>query len=242
MEFNLSDEQKKLVKRAALLAKSYKPKRPEINLRFQVEQGGGLEPDWQGSACNIYTESGDKDIDYDQFYDLIFEFVEDNLGEFFKPFNQQDDESWGAIWCEFNYEKKTLTFGHDVSYYESNFSAEEGKVKQELAQRLINVKNDSDDLQGDIISMSFNGGGDSGYIENGENELGESVDIPSSFEDFGYDILEKNFGGWELNEGSYGNIQLDFSEPGEVSWTIEMNMNGEEGFSDTYDFEVKLDY
>ena len=32
MEFILDDEQKKLVKRASLLAKSYKPKRPEINL------------------------------------------------------------------------------------------------------------------------------------------------------------------------------------------------------------------
>ena len=75
MEFILDDEQKKLVKRASLLAKSYKPKRPEINLRFQVEQGGGLEQDWHGPECSIELESGSKDIDYDQFYDLIFEFV-----------------------------------------------------------------------------------------------------------------------------------------------------------------------
>ena len=242
MELILDDEQKKLVKRAAILAKSYKPKRPEINLRFSVEQGGNLEPDWKGSVCNIDTEFGEKDIDYDQFYDLIFEFVEDNMDEFLSPFNQQDDDSWGSIWCEFNYETKTLTFGHDVSYYESSFSLEEGKIKPDVAQRLINVKNESEDLQGDVISMRFDGGGDSGSIDGAENELGDSVDIPASFEDFGYDILEKNFGGWENNEGGHGNVLLNFTEPGEVHWAIEMNMNGEEGFSDTYDFEVKLDF
>jgi hypothetical protein len=99
MELILSDEQKKLVKRAALLAKSYKPKRPEINLRFQVEQGGGLEPDWHGSVCNVDTELGEKDIDYDQFYDLIFEFVEDNMDAFFEPFNLRTKLSVHVSFC-----------------------------------------------------------------------------------------------------------------------------------------------
>ena len=242
MEFILDDEQKKLVKRASLLAKSYKPKRPEIAMRFQVEQGGGLEPDWNGSECSIELESGSKDIDYEQFYDLIFEFVQDNMDVFFEPFNQQDDDSWGSIWCEFDYETKKLTFGHDVSYYELSFSVEEGKAKPDVAQKLINSKNDSENLQGDVISMRFDGGGDSGSIDGGENELGDSVDIPASFEDFGYDILEKHFGGWENNEGGNGNVLLNFTEPGEVNWSIEMNMNYEEGFTDHYDFEVKLDF
>ena len=242
MEFILDDEQKKLVKRASLLAKSYKPKRPEIAMRFQVEQGGGLEPDWNGSECSIELESGSKDIDYEQFYDLIFEFVQDKMDVFFEPFNQQDDDSWGSIWCEFNYETKTLTFGHDVSYYELSFSVEEGKAKPDVAQKLINSKNDSENLQGDVISMRFDGGGDSGSIDGAENELGEEIDVPASFENFGYHILEKYFGGWENNQGGNGNVLLNFTEPGEVHWGIEMNMNGEEGFADHYDFEVKLDF
>lgn len=242
MEFILGDEQKKLVKRASLLAKSYKPKRPEIAMRFQVEQGGGLEPDWNGSECSIELESGSKDIDYEQFYDLIFEFVQDNMDVFFEPFNQQDDDSWGSIWCEFDYETKTLTFGHDVSYYELSFSVEEGKAKPDVAQKLINSKNDSENLQGDVISMRFDGGGDSGSIDGAENELGEEIDVPASFENFGYHILEKYFGGWENNQGGNGIVLLNFTEPGEVNWSIEMNMNYEEGFTDHYDFEVKLDF
>jgi len=243
MEVILTDEQKKLFKRSAALAKSYKPKRPEIYMRFQVEQGGGLEQDWHGPECSVETGSGSKNIDYDSLYDLVFEFVKDNMDVFFEPFNQQDGDSWGSIWCEFNYENKTLNFGHDVSYYESSYSDHDGEAKQDIAQALINSKNDSDDLNGDIITMKFDGGGDSGYIEaEGENELGESVTLPSTFEDFGYNLLEKYYGGWENNEGGNGQILLNFSEPGKVSWSLEMNMNGEEGFSDNYDFDVKLDF
>ena len=243
MELILTDEQKKLFKRASILAKSYKPKRPEINLTFQVEQGGGLESYWSGPECFIPTDAGPRDIDYDSLYEFIFEFVNKNSNTFFRPFYEQDGDAWGEIWCEFNYEDKTLVFGHYVNYYESSYSDHDGEAKQDIAQALINSKNDSDDLNGDIITMKFDGGGDSGYIEaEGENELGESVTLPSTFEDFGYNLLEKYYGGWENNEGGNGQILLNFSEPGKVSWSLEMNMNGEEGFSDNYDFDVKLDF
>ena len=99
-------------------------------------------------------------------------------------------------------------------------------------------------IENNVVSnVTFDGGGDSGYIEdNGENELGESVTIPSTFEDFGYNLLEKHYGGWENNEGGHGQIHLNFSEAGKVSWSLEMNMNGEDGFTDQYNFEVKLDF
>ena len=243
MELILTDEQKKLFKRASILAKSYKPKRPEINLTFQVEQGGGLESYWSGPECFIPTDAGPRDIDYDSLYEFIFEFVNKNSNTFFRPFYEQDGDAWGEIWCEFNYEDKTLVFGHYVNYYESSYSDHDGEAKQDIAQALINSKNDSDDLNGDIITMKFDGGGDSGYIEaEGENELGESVTIPSTFGNFGYNLLEKYYGDWGNNEGGHGQIHLNFSEPGKVSWSLEMNMNGEEGYSGNYDFEVKLDF
>lgn len=242
MKFTLTDEQKKLFKRVGLLAKSYKPEKPEIFTIYTVEQGGGLEEHWNGPECEIQTSSGMKDIKYESFYEEIFEFIDNNSDVFLEPFYDQDD-SWGEITCEFNYEEKILRFTHDVRYYESSYSEQSGTLTGDKAQELINVKNSSEDLQGNIISMEFDGGGDSGYIENnGENELGESIEIPSFFEDFGYNVLEKYYGGWENNEGGHGTISLDFSNPGQVKWSLDMNMNGEEGYSDLYSFEVKLDY
>ena len=85
-----------------------------------------------GSECSIETESGSKNIDYDSLYDLVFEFVEDNLDTFYRPFEEQSEESWGSIWCEFNYENKTLNFGHDVSYYEASYMENDGEAKRDI--------------------------------------------------------------------------------------------------------------
>jgi hypothetical protein len=55
------------------------------------------------------------------------------------------------------------------------------------------------------IVCTYNGGGDSGYIENDMELGGDTVPTPSGIEDYCYTIL-KDFGGWEINEGSQGNI------------------------------------
>jgi hypothetical protein len=59
------------------------------------------------------------------------------------------------------------------------------------------------------LALKYNGGGDSGYIES-NFESGQSV--PRAVEDWCYQQLEENFGGWEINEGSQGEFQFDFNE------------------------------
>jgi len=65
------------------------------------------------------------------------------------------------------------------------------------------------------LVLKYNGGGDSGYIEShfdsgARNPYGESV--PTEVEEWCYQQLEENFGGWEINEGSQGEFQFDFNE------------------------------
>lgn len=57
-----------------------------------------------------------------------------------------------------------------------------------------------------LVVLDFNGSGDSGYIE-GSFSTGGSV--PPSIENWCYDVLENNFGGWEINEGSQGYFNFD---------------------------------
>jgi hypothetical protein len=57
--------------------------------------------------------------------------------------------------------------------------------------------------------LKYNGGGDSGYIES-DFENGEPS--PGAVEEWCYQQLEENFGGWEINEGSQGEFQFDFNE------------------------------
>jgi hypothetical protein len=65
------------------------------------------------------------------------------------------------------------------------------------------------------LVLKYNGGGDSGYIEShfdsgARNPYGEPV--PPAVEEWCYQQLEENFGGWEINEGSQGEFQFDFNE------------------------------
>lgn len=70
--------------------------------------------------------------------------------------------------------------------------------------------------------VTFEGGGDSGYIEsNLITDDGNSIGLPSGVEDFLYYKLQNFYGGWEINEGSHGQfnfypienkIGLDFYE------------------------------
>jgi hypothetical protein len=85
------------------------------------------------------------------------------------------------------------------------------------------------------LEVRFDGGGDSGYI----NSLFENtkITVPAGIEDYCYTLLENNFGGWEINEGSQGNfifylkdeiVELNFSENTEIGKT---NTLYEEKFS-----------
>ncbi len=62
---------------------------------------------------------------------------------------------------------------------------------------------------GELI-IPYNGGGDSGYIES--DFEGTTQQIPQQLEEWCYDRLEENFGGWEINEGSQGNFTIDFHD------------------------------
>ena len=61
-------------------------------------------------------------------------------------------------------------------------------------------------------SVTFDGGGDSGYVEDTmEDKYGKRFPIPAPLETVCYNLLE-DFGGWEINEGSFGSILFDESE------------------------------
>ena len=71
------------------------------------------------------------------------------------------------------------------------------------------VFNDTEIPEDNYLVLKYNGGGDSGYIES-NFESGQPV--PTEVENWCYQQLEENFGGWEINEGSQGEFQFDFNE------------------------------
>lgn len=60
------------------------------------------------------------------------------------------------------------------------------------------------------LSVDYSGYGDSGDIESGYiDENGDHQEIPSAVEDVLYRVLDDAYGGWEINEGSYGTISVE---------------------------------
>lgn len=58
-----------------------------------------------------------------------------------------------------------------------------------------------------VSNVTFDGGGDSGYIESVDSEDRE---VPRFILDILYEVLEERYGGWEINEGSSGEFEIDY--------------------------------
>ena len=105
--------------------------------------------------------------------------------------------------------KKEISLTHIYSYYSEGDSTgiEYDDMIEEWEEK--GVFDDTSIPEDGYLVLKYNGGGDSGYIES-DFENGEPS--PGAVEEWCYQQLEENFGGWEINEGSQGEFQFDFNE------------------------------
>jgi hypothetical protein len=105
--------------------------------------------------------------------------------------------------------KKEISLTHIYSYQTEGGS--EGVEYDDMIEEWEEkgIFDDTEIPEDNYLALKYNGGGDSGYIES-NFESGQSV--PTEVEEWCYQQLEENFGGWEINEGSQGEFQFDFNE------------------------------
>ena len=78
-----------------------------------------------------------------------------------------------------------------------------------------------DEIKSDSITVTYEGGGDSGFIETNYESSNGGGSIPAVIENICYSLLEE-FGGWEINEGSQGSIILSRDEiEVEHEWNVQ---------------------
>jgi len=106
-------------------------------------------------------------------------------------------------------EKKEISLTHIYSFLTEGDSqgVEYDDMIEEWEEK--GVFNDIEIPEDNYLVLKYNGGGDSGYLES-DFESGQPV--PTEVENWCYQQLEENFGGWEINEGSQGEFQFDFNE------------------------------
>ena len=133
----------------------------------------------------------------------------------------------------FNQVRFITSYGTEDSGH--SFDREDFEEQDEIYEYFLEVGKFLDEIKATSTTISYNGSGDSGYIEGTyESEKG-SGDVPAAIEDICYKILEE-YGGWEINEGSQGKIVFTKDEI-----DVQHQWNTEEDDSNEIDIEITED-
>ena len=203
---NLSPEQLKTLKLFSYYCGSYGAKTATMNV--YLYEGGGID------HVNNYwfSETGTKIDTYDKISDLIEYILNDtDILEYY------DYEGNGILIFEIDVNERKLKIdGYHIEYSTNDSSYEWSDEEGDFEGVMDDVFNE---LGGDTAKLEFNGGGDSGYIDDHMEVFGVgNKPVPASLEDWCYKKLP---GGWEINEGSQGKfiinskertIELDYEE------------------------------
>lgn len=92
--------------------------------------------------------------------------------------------------------------GNSLSWDEEDDPEEIKRLFEELVESGV-------DTSSRYIELRYEGSGDSGYIN---SEFSDGTSVPAVIEDWCYDKLESDFGGWEINEGAQGVFIFDFKD------------------------------
>ena len=162
----------------------------------------------------------------------IANYVEDN-GLFNPDDNSEEEMNWSRFDFDIDTKKQEISVNYWWSFYargEGNsmeWDDEEGKDIFEEWEK-DGVLEDLTIPNNGVLTVKYNGSGDSGFIESDFDETGDGV--PTDIEDWCYRQLENNFGGWEINEGSDGEFIFNFND---MTITLNHTYNTEENSTDT---------
>jgi len=142
--------------------------------------------------------------------------VPDNIMDVVKNImNSKFRTVWGEAYTETDYfqynfsiypKEKKLLLWMDGEFYKSSEDSSRGEITNQ------NFKDKCDELGIEKITANYNGSGDSGYIEEiffNDEESNQVNHVPNIIEDELYEILESDFSGWEIDEGSKGDLNIN---------------------------------
>jgi len=148
------------------------------------------------------------------------------IPDFFKPYLQEiitktlnnldylnlDNTNYDNIEIEINANNSMLEINRYWGYEQSGDShgltwGDDTEDTEEVKRLMDEIKeSDARPDSNGRYQLDYNGSGDSGYLESSFTNGGG---VPPNIEDWCYDVLEKNYGGWEINEGSQGYFVFD---------------------------------
>lgn len=161
----------------------------------------------------FYCNGNEKSIPQNMV-DLLTDILESSTKELYY---EARDEFYDGMssWSNFDvyFDKTTMRIdGMDVTVYGtedtgSYYEFEDYTEDDSIYNTFIEIQKFLDEIGLTGVVIDYSGGGDSGYIGGGYYSDNRTGSLPSGIEDICYNLLQ-DFGGWEINEGSQGEISL----------------------------------
>lgn len=202
----LSKSEKKGLRRFSLLLETLSNKPWQLSLWFD---DGLLSDTLHHNKYFLSKGAGDIEIDL---------FMEALLGNFLREIEKNDminhycydDYCKGYVVFEINPKDKTfiIILDYEVETSEnhtSNYGFEEFFDLNDEELKIIEQYT----KKGVSHTVEFNGGGDSGYIE--DEDIRTGTKIPEFISDMLHSILNDDYRGWEIDLGSVGNFEIDYT-------------------------------
>ena len=220
----LSDQLKKELKKYCLLLHAYSDTSWTISLWFEADYDHIERFDNEIKFHNHRTnqkmdvppiienflEDLRSNIDFDEIYEI---WPGENYCRGYLIFKFEPEDELFELVIDFEIEKvDDFTFNNQIDDFQLTI---------EDKNYIVNAS------ENNIVSyVTFDGGGDSGYIQDVDSEDRE---VPKFILDILYEVLEENYGGWEINEGSQGEFNI---LPNEKMVELNFNQNFEDNVSD----------
>ena len=209
-----------------------------------ISEDDGLY-DLEGPHSRRYDTSDDIDREGNGailLNNVITEFVENNEDEFMSFLYCDNCTGYGSINVKYSPVDSKIKIFLNITTRDSqeteNFMAFDdlkNKTQNQWGSKYVYLKKlgDSNFIEkmkkdyGNTLEITYEGGGDSGQINDYGDSETSSVRLNEDIEYTGYEIIDLYHSGWENNEGGDGRIKFNFDE-GTVM--LSHNMNYEDEF------------
>jgi len=201
----LSDQLKKELKKYCLLLHAYSDTSWTIPLWFEADDD---HIDRFDNKIVFHNHRTNQKMDVPPIIENFLEDLRSNLN-FDEIYEIWPGENYCRGYLIFKFEPEDELFELVIDFevekvddYTFNNEIDDFELTEENKTYIDNA------IENNVVSyVTFDGGGDSGYIESVDSEDRE---VPKFILDILYEILEHNIGAWETNEGSMGEFKIDY--------------------------------
>jgi hypothetical protein len=208
----LTPEEKKYLERIARYLQSMGEKQVEIRIEANDWDNKTEISDIEWEHVTHFDWNSRLDIPsgFITILQKIFNYI-DESGRY--SFPDIDGINYHDFLIDINAAGKSITVSQIYGYYDvgSEGEIEFEDEKELMVEWMDQLESNGAEIPSDgILTARYSGGGDDGSIDGGFDEINQQ--LPGSMEDFCYNQLSSNYGGWENNEGGQGYFVFNFTD------------------------------